>query len=153
MSRFKRRSYWHHVRPGGMLADFREVWQQAGDYRWRIAALAALCTFGVFYLMAGQGASAPHPPPEVTYISSWRADRSDAEIRESNLRNQKIKDILAVEQAKRDETVKDIYRTLGRASGLDVEKIEADAAAERAAEEAAFRKRMAGQQVKAPAGE
>jgi hypothetical protein len=152
MSRFKRDGYWKHVRPVGMLADFREVWKEAGSNRWRIAALAGACTFAVFYMMANQGGKAPQAPPEVTYISSWRADRSDAEIRESNLRNQKIKDILETEQAERDEQVKDIYRALGRVSGLDVEKIEADAAAERAAEEAAFRARTAGQ-VKAPTGE
>ena len=95
MSPFKRSGYWQHVRPIGMIADFREVWKQAGHNRWRIAALAAACTFGVFYVMSQQGGQAPHPPPEVTYVSSWRADRSDAEIRESNRHNQELKEQLA----------------------------------------------------------
>ncbi len=149
MSLFKRSGYWQHVRPIGMIADFREVWKQAGHNRWRIAALAAACTFGVFYMMSSQGGQAPHPPPEVTYITSWRADRSDAEIRESNLRNQKLKELFAAEQAERDEKVKEIYRTLGKMSGMDTEKIEAEAAAERAAEEKAFMERMARQQEQA----
>jgi len=153
MSLFKRSGYWQHVRPIGMIADFREVWKQAGSNRWRIAALAAACTFGVFYLMTQQGGSAPHPPPEVTYITSWRADRSIEEIRASNLRNQQIKDVLAAEQAVRDEEVKGIYRTLGEISGMDVKKIEAEAAAERKAEEKAFLERMAAQQAKAASGE
>ena len=153
MSLFKRSEYWQHVRPVGMIADFREVWKQAGGNRWRIATLAAACTFGVFYLMSQQGGQAPHRSPEVTYITSWRADRSIAEIRESNLRNQQIKDQLAAEQAVRDRKVKDIYRTLGKISGMDTEKIEAEAAAERAAEDKAFRERMARQQEKSRSGE
>lgn len=153
MSLFKRSGYWQHVRPTGMIADFREVWKQAGSNRWRIAALAAACTFGVFYLMTQQGGSAPHPPPEVTYITSWRADRSIEEIRASNLRNQQIKDVLAAEQAVRDEEVKGIYRTLGEISGMDVKKIEAEAAVERKAEEKAFLERMATHQGKAAGGE
>jgi hypothetical protein len=153
MSPFKRSGYWHHVRPIGMIADFREVWKQAGGNRWRIAALAGACTFGVFFMMSNQGGRAPHRAPEVTYITSWRADRSDAEIKASNLRNQQIKDQLAAEQAVRDEKVKDIYRTLGKASGLDTERIEAAAAAERKAEQKAFLERMARQQRNSAAGE
>jgi hypothetical protein len=153
MSLFKRNGYLQHVRPFGMIADFLEVWKQAGGNRWRIAALAAVCTSGVFYVMANQGGRAPHPPPEVTYITSWRADRTDVEIIESNIRNQKIKELMAAEQAQRDEQVKEIYRTLGKMSGMDTEKIEAQAAAERAAEEKAFAERMARQKGEAPAGE
>ena len=136
-----------------MIADFREVWRQAGGNRWRIAALAAACTFGVFYVMSNQGGQAPHPPPKVTYISSWEAGRSDAEIEASNIRNQKIKDILAAEQSVRDEKVKDIYRTLGKMSGMDTDKIEAEAAAERAAKEKAIEDEIAARRGKAPASE
>lgn len=149
MSLFKRSGYWNHVKPVGMIGDFVTVWKQAGRNRWRIAMLAGACTFGVFYMMSNQGGKAPHRPPEVTYISSWKADRSDAEIVKSNLRNQKIKDQLEAEQAVRDAKVKGIYRTLGKISGIDTEKIEAEAAAERAAEEKAFRERMARQQEEA----
>ncbi len=153
MSLFKPNSYWQHVRPVGMIGDFITVWKQAGGNRWRIAALAATCTFGVFYLMSNQGGKAPQRPPEVTYITSWKADRSDAEIVESNRRNQQIKEQLAAEQAERDAKVKGIYRTLGKISGMNTEKIEAEAAAERAAEERAFRERMARQQEKAQKSE
>ncbi len=153
MSLFKPSSYWQHVRPVGMIGDFVTVWKQAGSNRWRIAMLAGACTFGVFYMMSSQGGKAPHRPPEVTYISSWKADRSDAEIAKSNLRNQKIKEQLKSEQAVRDAKVKGIYRTLGKASGMDTERIEAEAAAEKAAEDKAFRERMARQQAKAQTGE
>ena len=83
--------------------------------------------------MWNQGGQAPHPPPAVTYITSWEAGRSDEEIEASNITNQKIKDVLETEQTSRDEKTKDIYRILGRMSGMDVEKIEREAAQERAA--------------------
>ncbi len=153
MSLFKRSGYWRHVRPVGMFADFVTVWKQAGGNRWRIAALAAACTFGVFYVMANQGGRAPHRPPEVTYITSWRADRSDAEIIASNIRNQKIKDALTAEQAVRDAKVKELYRSLGKMSGMDTDRIEAKAAAERAAEAKAFAERMVRQQENLPASD
>ena len=63
------------------------------------------------------------PPgrPKVTYITSWPEHRSDAEIIASNMANQRRKDALAGEQAKRDEAVRDMYKALGRASGMDVD--------------------------------
>lgn len=134
MSLFKRSGYWKDVSPTGMWADFRAVWKQAGSNRWRIAFVAAACTFAVFATIWQEEVKGPHQPPEVTYITSWRADRSDAEIRESNVRNQQIKDYLTAEQRKREEDVREIYKTLGRMSGMDVDKIAAQADAEREAQ-------------------
>ena len=145
MALFKRSAMWRDVNPTGMMADFREVWRQAGHNRWRFAAVAGACTFGVFYVMVQQEASAPHPPPKVTYITVLPEHRSDAEIMASNIENQKRKEAFAREQAKRDEDVRNLYKSLGRWSGMDVEKIareaDAQAAAEKKAELEAIRKR------------
>ncbi|MCJ2185149.1 hypothetical protein MTR62_21020 [Novosphingobium sp. 1949] len=129
----KRTGYWKDVSPTGMWAEFRFVWKQAGQHRWRIAAVSAACTFAVFYLMAGQEASAPHPPPKVTWISVLPENRSDKEILKENIANQKAKETLALEQAKRDEEVRNLYKTIGRWSGMDVDKIARQADAENAA--------------------
>ena len=133
----KRSGYWKDVSPSGMIADFRLVWSQAGHNRWRIAALSAACTFGVFYLMSTQEGEAPHPPPKVIYISTLPAHRTDAEIMAENVANQKRKEAWETEQAKRDAEVRGIYRTIGKMSGMDVDKIERHAKAERAAKEKA----------------
>ncbi|MCJ1962842.1 hypothetical protein [Novosphingobium mangrovi (ex Hu et al. 2023)] len=133
----KRSGYWQDVKPTGMLADFRFVWQQAGTNRWRIAAISAACTFAIFYMMAGQEGSAPHPPPKVTWIATLPEGRTDEEILKENIANQKAKEELAFEQAKRDKEVREIYKTLGRWSGMDVDRIAREAEAEQAAEEAA----------------
>jgi len=130
-------SYWKSVRPAGALADFREVWRQAGVRRWPFVAAALSATLGVFYVIAQESWKAPPPRPTVTYINSWSADRSDAEIKREIVANQKLQDRLAAEQAAREEKVKDIYRTLGKVSGMDVDAIEAKAKADAAAEKAA----------------
>lgn len=145
MSLFKRSGMWADVRPTGMIADFRQVWREAGHNRWRFALVAGACTFGVFYVMMGQEASAPHHPPKVTYITTFPAHRTDAEIEAENIANQKRKEALALDQARRNEDVRKLYKELGRWSGMDVDKIarEADAqnAAEKKAELEAIRKR------------
>lgn len=124
---------WRDVSPTGMIADFREVWRQAGQNRWRFAIVAGACTFGVFYVMTQQEASAPHLPPKVTYITVLPEHRTDAEIEASNIANQKRKEALAREQALRDTDVRNLYKQIGRWSGMDVDKIAREADAENAA--------------------
>lgn len=142
MSLFKRSGYWNHVNPTGMFSDFATVWKQAGHNRWRIAAVSAACTFGVFYLMSTQEGSAPHPPPKVTYISVLDEHRTDAEIMKENLANQENKEAWLREQARRDKDVRDLYKSIGRMSGIDVDKIAREAEAEEAALDKAEREKI-----------
>ncbi|KQM18700.1 hypothetical protein [Novosphingobium sp. Leaf2] len=142
MSPFKRSGYWKDVSPTGMVADFIAVWKQAGQNRWRIAAVSGACTFAVFYLMSTQEASAPHPPPKVTYISILKSHRSDAEIEAENVANQAAKESNARELARRDKNVRDLYKSIGRMSGMDVDKIAREADAEDAAKAKAERERV-----------
>jgi hypothetical protein len=130
-------SYWRDVSPTGAVADFRAVYQQAGRNRWRFAAAAAAVTFAIFSLIWQEGGRGPPRPPEVTIITSWPEGRSDAEIIASNIANQKRNDRLAAAQARREEEVRQMYRTIGRMSGMDVDAIEQQAAADRAAEQQA----------------
>jgi hypothetical protein len=129
--------YWKHVDPVGAIADFRTVFQQAGRNRWRIAAVAAACTFAVFSLIFQEEYRIEPRRPEVTFITSFAPGRSDAEIAASNAENERYQAKLRAEQAKREEEVRNMYKTIGRASGMDVEAIEKKAAADRAAEERA----------------
>ncbi|MEE4452837.1 hypothetical protein V2S85_14375 [Novosphingobium resinovorum] len=133
---------WKDVSPTGMVADFKLVWKQAGHNRWRIAAVSAACTFGVFYLMFTQEGSAPHAPPKVTWISVFKEHRTDAEIEAENIANQKAKESNARELARRDKDVRELYKTIGRMSGMDVDKIAREADAEEAAKAKAERERV-----------
>jgi hypothetical protein len=124
-------AYWRHVNPRGMVADFREVVNQAGPNKWRIGVLSALCTIGIFSVMWQEGGRGKPRPPEVTYIRVWDPHRTQAQIIASNIANQKRKEALAAEQAKREEDVRQVYKKIGRLSGIDVEAAEARANAER----------------------
>ncbi len=136
-------SYWRNINPTGAIADFRTVFQQAGRNRWRFAFLAALTTLGVFSIMVQENWKKPRPKAEITYITSWRADRSQAEIIATNIANQKRKEARAAEQAQREEAVRNIYKKIGRASGMDVDGIERQARIDQAAETAAAKTKAA----------
>jgi len=82
----------------------------------------------------------------VTYITTLEAARSDAEILAENRTNQAIKDLRAAEEARIARQKREMYKALGRATGMDVDAIERKAEAERAARaaaEAAERKALA----------
>jgi hypothetical protein len=132
---FKRKnSMWADASPTGAVSDFVTVWRSAGRNRWRFALAALVASGAILSLIIREEHRAAPRLPSITYINSWRADRSDEEIKASNLEFQKIKDDRLREQAEAEEETKKLYRTLGRISGMDVDKIERDAAAQRAAE-------------------
>ncbi|MGH6786560.1 MAG: hypothetical protein ACREBO_06990 [Novosphingobium sp.] len=131
------REMWQETSKGGALADFVTVFKQAGSNRWRFAALAALTTLGVFSVMSWESWKKQRALPEITYITAWPEHRSAAESRAFVEENQRRKEIreAALEAARKEE--RDLYKALGRASGIDVDSIEKKAAADRAAEAAA----------------
>ncbi len=136
MALFQRSGMWRDVSPGGAIGDFITVFRQAGRNRWRIAGLALLPPLGIFWTFAHEEVRGNPPGPVVTYITSFRPGRSDAEIVASNVANQRYKEQLAAEQAKREEDVRQVYVKIGRLSGMDVDAIERKAKAERAAQQA-----------------
>ena len=125
-----------NANPAGAIADFRQVFRDAGRNRWWISLVAIVITTGLFSSLAWEVWYKPPLKPTITYITTFDPNRTDAEIAASNRENQKRKDALAAEQAKREEDVRKIYSKLGAMSGMDVAKIEREAAAERAATEA-----------------
>ena len=60
------------------------------------------------------------PPPQVTYFESWPADRSVDESLAAIRESQKLKE----EMRQRE---RDAYKALGRAVGMNVEKLDAEA--------------------------
>lgn len=130
-------SFWRKISPTRAAKDFATEFRRPNPYRWYIVCVALAATFAVFSIMWQEGGRGDPARPEVFYITSWRDGRSDAEIVKGNIANQKEKDQLAAAQKAGDERVKDMYRALGRVSGMDVDKIERDAKAQNAAEQRA----------------
>ncbi len=135
----KRTGMWADVNVGGFIGDFITVFRNTGPNRWRFAALAAVPPVAIFSVFMHEEARGKPPRPEITYISSWRADRSLAEIERSNIANQRIKDRIAALEAKRAEDEQKMYMALGRATGIDVDAMKQRADAEKAAHEAQVR--------------
>jgi hypothetical protein len=102
-----------------------------------VLALAVLMTVGLLYQFTRERVRIPSRPPEVTYISTFEPGRSDAQIAASNRANQAEQERLRAEQAQREEKAKDAYRALGRATGIDVDAMEREIAADKTRDEKA----------------
>jgi endonuclease V-like protein UPF0215 family len=131
------REMWREASPRGAIADLKMVYEQAGSNRWRIALLSGLATFGMFSVMTSQSWTKERELPEITYINSWPLDRTAAETQAFIAENQRRKEERAALEARIAAETKALWKALGRASGMDVEAIEAEAEAERKAAEAA----------------
>lgn len=135
-------SFLKNANPVGAFSDFRAVYRDAGSRRWPIMAVSLLTTLGIFSIMAGESWTMPRALPKITYINSWPADRTEEETRAFIAENQARKEErAALEQAASDEG-KQVWKTLGKVSGIDVERIEAEAEADRKAAAAAERARL-----------
>lgn len=111
----------------GAGADLITFLRTPRQHRWLLVILACAPPAFIVMLFNLDVLEVTRPgEPEVTYIESWPADRSIKEIVASNLARQKIED----EQQAR---IREAYKALGRASGMDVERIEREAEAARAA--------------------
>ncbi|MDP9056445.1 MAG: hypothetical protein M3N34_03820 [Pseudomonadota bacterium] len=128
---------WRNINPAGAIGDFIAVWRGAGRMRWRFMLLAIAVSGTLFSMVVSEEDRIEPRPPEIIYITSWHANRSEAEILASNAANHIRQKQLAAEQAKRELEVKNIYKALGRASGMDVDAIDRQAQAEQAASAAA----------------
>ena len=130
-------NYLKNIRPGGAIADFRTVYRDAGPNRWRYVVLAALCTIGTFGIMVvTQNWKGERQLPEITYINSWPADRTEAETKAFILANQKKKEADAAREAAYAKDAQDLWMAVGKASGMDVDAIKRQAEADKAAAQA-----------------
>lgn len=129
-------AFWRKINPTGAIGDFITVFRQAGTNRWYFAGLAALTTFGVFSIMSGESWKKQRFLPDITYITSWPADRTEEETRAFIAENQRRKEQREELQRQYDEEGRKMWKAVGRASGLDVEAMEAKAKAEAAADKA-----------------
>ncbi|MFC3101887.1 hypothetical protein [Altererythrobacter lauratis] len=132
MKQFLRR-----ISPRRAVADLVTVWRQPTEHRWGLLGVAIAMTFALFMLFIPKSQMVEPEMPEVIYISTWAEGRTEAEIIASNCRNQQLRDELESLLAQRAEIRRDIYKALGRATFIDVDAIEAEAEAARAAEQAA----------------
>jgi len=104
--------------------DFIHEWRTPNPYRWQALGISVAATFAMMVVFIPDSQRVPPPKPEVTWITTFAPDRTDAEIIESNKANQLVQDKRRAELAAREEQRKEAFRALGRATFLDVEKLE-----------------------------
>ncbi len=132
----RKSNYWKHVNPTGAIGDLVSVFREAGAGRWRNSLIAGALTFGVFSIMATQSWKIERKLPDVTYINSWPADRTEAETRAYIARNQKEKEDLQARQAAVDAEAQRLWMVVGKATGVDVDKMKAPADIDKAKDKA-----------------
>ncbi|MDP3905583.1 hypothetical protein [Novosphingobium sp.] len=146
-------SFLKNANPVGAFSDFRAVYRDAGPRRWPIMVVSLLTTVGIFSIMAGESWTMPRALPTITYINSWPADRTEEETRAFIAENQARKEERAALEQAASEEGKKVWKTLGKVSGIDVAKVEAEAEADRKAAAAAEKARleqMTGQNLPEP---
>lgn len=125
------------LNPTEGIGDFWAYIRRPQPYRWPILGLSILMTGTLLFWVFQEKYYLPPERPEITYITTFEPGRTDEEIMASNRANQARQDALAAEQAEREALRRELYSTLGRATGMDVEQIEREAAEARARKEAA----------------
>ncbi len=138
--------------PAPGIKDFWTEFRKPNPYRWPILVASAVPFALIFVWLSGETVYKNPERPSITYITTFDPDRSDAEITESNIANQEVKDLR--EEAEEDlaQRKRDLYKALGAATGIDVDAMEERADAERAvreAEEQARREEMFGRSADA----
>jgi hypothetical protein len=132
---------WSRYSPRGGFEDFLAYWRQPTPYRWQIMTLSVALTFTLMVLFVPESERAEPRRPDITFITTFEPGRTDEQIRESNLENQARQEVIEAQREALEERKRQLYRDLGRATGVDVdameERIEADRAAQAA--EAALR--------------
>jgi hypothetical protein len=117
----------------GSGSDLIQFLRTPRQHRWLLALLACSPPAIIVLLFNLDLKEVGKPgEPQVTYIESWPADRSVAEIVKSNIERQKVED-------EQEAQMREAYKALGRATGMDVDRIEREAneARAKAAKEAA----------------
>ena len=137
--------FYSRFNAAGGLADFWNEWRKPTPHRWPILFAAFAMTGTLMFWLTQEKYYYPPEQPKVTYITTYADGRTDEEIIASNVANQRLKDEREAEEAARLERRRELYKEVGRATGLDVDAMEAEIraqeAAEAAAEEARFQPR------------
>ena len=122
--------------PVGGFQDLWSEFKRPNPYRWPILAASLLSTFTLMFWVTQEKVIGPPRRPQVSLISTFPEGRSEAEIVASNLENQRLKEQWEARRDEREAEIQDMYRTLGRATGIDVDAMERQIAEDQAREEA-----------------
>lgn len=125
------------------IVDFWHEFRKPNPFRVPMLLASTIPLLVIFYWLSGETHYSNPERPVITYITTLDPERSDEEIIASNEANQEVKELREAAVEELAERKREIYKTLGRGLGMDVDKIAAEADARKAAEEAAAAERRA----------
>lgn len=125
------------------FVDFWHEFRKPNPLRWPILIVSMVPVGVIFLWLSSETVYKDPARPDVVYITTYDPDRTDDEIIASNIENQEVKDLREAERERLAERKRDLYKALGAAAGMDVDKIAEEADARRAEEEAAEEQRRA----------
>ena len=130
------KSFFRNVSPRRAIVDFWQVLGAPTEYRGIALVLAAIITGTIFVALASEGGRGLPDPPKVIYFPSLIEGRTDAEIlAENRIATDKVRAEEAELEAGQ-ERVRQMYRAVGNATGVDTVKAYEEGKAERAAAKA-----------------
>ncbi|MFY7836698.1 MAG: hypothetical protein ACOVQ0_10495 [Novosphingobium sp.] len=127
------KGFFRNVSPRRAAVDLWEVLGAPSEYRVVGLLMAAAVTGGVFYVMSQQGGRGLPRPPEIVYFPSFLEGRTDAEILAENREASAKARAAQAEEEASAERVRQMYRAVGNATGVDADKAYREGNAERAA--------------------
>jgi len=110
-------------RPSVVYADLRDFVRERPRHQWLAGTLAVMIPMAILAAFFVDAEMSAQPRPDIHYVNSWPADRSDEEIKASQQ--------AAVErrQAIRDERQRQFQRLQKQAEGLGITRAQPDAPA------------------------
>jgi len=86
------------VSPRALIADLRAFVAERGSFHWVAAFFAILMPVVIVIGFIVDGRTNILPGEQIVYVESWRADRSDAEIKAAIAKNQAAKEAAQAEK-------------------------------------------------------
>ena len=127
------KGFFRRISPKRAVGDFADQWKRPTPHRWQILGVACAATFALFFTLIPDSERLMPARPDLVFITTLDENRSDAEIIAENCANQELQDAIEARIAEREELRREMYRTLGRATFIDVDEMVEEAEAERAA--------------------
>jgi len=128
------KAFFRNVSPRRAVLDLWQVLGAPSEFRWPALALAAMVTGSIFWVMVHQEGRALPLPPKIIYFESWRADRSDKEIIAGNIEAARKARAEAAAEEQRAEDIRQMYKAVGAATGIDTNTMYKQGTVERDAE-------------------
>jgi hypothetical protein len=126
-------SFWSNVSPRRAARDLRDQLLAPNPYRWRALALAGAVTFSIFLVMYQQEGRGPPKPHEVIYFPTLPENMTPEEMRAMAVEATRQLRAEEADEEARQERIRQLYKTLGNATGVDTDTAYNQGKAEREA--------------------